>query len=713
VLDRIAAMYRQAGEYAKALEHYNQSLLLSRAVGDRLQQAAVLVGTGAVYDDMGEKQKALDYYNQALPLHRQVSNRRGEAGTLSNIGVIYESLGDQQKALEYFGQALLLNRTVGERSGEATTLLSVARIERKRGNLIEARAHVQNALELVESNRTRIPSQDLRASYLASKQAGYQFYIDLLVELDQKHPSEGYDTAALLESEHNRARTLVETLAEAHADIRTGVDPLLLERERTLHLRLNAKALVQIQLLNSKREKQAEGVEKELDALLAEYQQAQAEIRTKSPRYAALTQSQPLDLKSIQTEVVDADTLLLEYSLGKERSFLWAVTPTEVFTYVLPGRAKIEAPARRMYELLTSRNQNPANETPRQKSVRLNQADAEYTKVATDLSEMLLGPVAGKLGSKRLLIVGEDVLQYVPFGALPKPIASGYRQRTKNEPMIAEHEIVSLPSAAVLLALRRESAGRGAASSSVAVFADPVFVDDDPRVKPNQNGSQPKAPRTSSHNAGAIPSESAVDRSAKESGVMNFRRLLHSRDEADAIVRLTAKDKSFEAIDFASNRRAALDADLSRYRILHFATHGLLNSQHPELSGIVLSLVDEQGRPIDGFLRLHEIYNLKLNSDLVVLSACRTALGKEIKGEGLIGLTRGFMYAGSPSVIASLWSVDDEATAELMKRFYRAMFKDGRRPAAALRAAQVSMWREKRWESPPLWAAFVLQGEWK
>ena len=155
-------------------------------------------------------------------------------------------------------------------------------------------------------------------------------------------------------------------------------------------------------------------------------------------------------------------------------------------------------------------------------------------------------------------------------------------------------------------------------------------------------------------------------------------------------------------------------AEFGQYRIIHLATHGLLNSTHPELSGIVLSLVDQHGQPQDGFLRLHEIYNLKLPAELVVLSACQTALGKEVRGEGLVGLTRGFMYAGAPRVVASLWKVDDKATAELMKRFYQAMLGEQRmRPAAALRAAQVEMLKQKEWEDPYYWAAFVLQGEWK
>lgn len=192
-----------------------------------------------------------------------------------------------------------------------------------------------------------------------------------------------------------------------------------------------------------------------------------------------------------------------------------------------------------------------------------------------------------------------------------------------------------------------------------------------------------------------------------------FERLKYTRAEAESIVALASKDQALEALDFDASRERALSPELGQYRMVHFATHGLLNSDHPELSGIVLSLVDAQGRQQDGFLRLYEIYNMRLGADLVVLSACQTALGKEVRGEGLIGLTRGFMYAGSPRLVATLWSVKDEATAELMKRFYQGMLKEGLRPAAALRAAQVSMSREPRWSSPYYWAGFVTQGEWR
>jgi len=191
---------------------------------------------------------------------------------------------------------------------------------------------------------------------------------------------------------------------------------------------------------------------------------------------------------------------------------------------------------------------------------------------------------------------------------------------------------------------------------------------------------------------------------------MRFERLSFSRREAQTIAALAPRGQVLTALDFAANRTTATSPKLAEYRIVHFATHTLINSAHPELSGVVLSLVDERGAHQDGFVRVHEIYDLRLAAGLVVLSGCQTALGQEIRGEGLVGLARGFMYAGAPRVVASLWNVKDAATSELMQRFYRGLLQQRLAPAAALRAAQVSMWRDPRWSAPSQWAAFVLQG---
>jgi CHAT domain-containing protein len=192
-----------------------------------------------------------------------------------------------------------------------------------------------------------------------------------------------------------------------------------------------------------------------------------------------------------------------------------------------------------------------------------------------------------------------------------------------------------------------------------------------------------------------------------------FARLPFSREEASAIASLANPQTRFVATDFRASRATVLGGALAGHRIVHLATHGIVDNQRPALSGLLLSLFDERGAPRNGFLRLHDIYNMRLDADLVVLSACQTALGKEIQGEGLIGLTRAFMYAGASGVIATLWQVSDAATAELMKRFYRGLLKEGLTPAAALRAAQRDMSHDARWSAPYYWAGFVLQGDWQ
>ncbi|MEW6734207.1 MAG: CHAT domain-containing protein, partial [Acidobacteriota bacterium] len=333
-------------------------------------------------------------------------------------------------------------------------------------------------------------------------------------------------------------------------------------------------------------------------------------------------------------------------------------------------------------------------------------------------------PVAELLANKRLLIVNEGALQYIPFSALPSPLIKE-RPETELVPLIIKHEIVSLPSISLLAPLRQELASRQPAPKTVAVIADPVFHQNDSRIgkiagKNSQKKLQlsAKANRSYSPPATSIsPSLVAIEQAVREIGIngteLSLPRLPFTRQEAEAIFKLVPQQQCWRALDFEANKRIVISNELSQYRIIQFSTHGLLNSLHPELSGIVLSLVDSNGQPQDGFLQLHEIYNLNLPAELVVLSACQTGLGKEVKGEGLIGLTRGFMYAGTPRVVASLWKVNDRATAELMSYFYQGMLTENKRPAAALRAAQIRLWNTKRWHTPYYWAAFQLQGEWR
>ncbi|MEH2114154.1 CHAT domain-containing protein [Nostoc sp.] len=679
-LNNVGKVYLELQENQKALSYFSQSLSLHQQAGDKRGIPTALNNIGIVYLNLGENQKALSYFSQSLSLYQQATDKRGIPTALNNIGKVYSNLGEHQKALDYYNQCLPLYIQMGSKTGEARTLYNIASIQRDSGDFKASLTQMERVIKIVEDLRTKIDSQELRTSYFATVQDYYEFYIDLLMQLHKQHPSQGYDALALQTSE--RARSLLELLTEANADIRQGVEPKLLSQEHNLQQQLDTLEKRRIQLLNvNHTEAEVQALEKEIEAVLEQYQQVQAQIRATSPRYAALTQPQPLSLTQIQQQVLDDNTLLLEYSLGEKRSYLWAVTHKSITSYELPKRADIEATVQKFRQEIT---------TPYLRN----------SPSIDALSQIILAPVAQQLGKKRLAIASDGALQYVPFSALATPGSSNY------EPLLLNHEIITLPSASTVAILRREHKERkSSAPKTLVVLADPIFSSDDERLEGKVKVSPSSVPESN------LDSQ-ALTRSAQDSDV-NFQRLRFTRQEAEQILSLVPVSDRKQAFDFTASRTTASSENLSKYRIIHFATHGILNSKHPELSGVVLSLFDNQGRPQNGFLRLHDIFNLNLQAELVVLSACKTGLGEEVKGEGLVGLTRGFMYAGSPRVVVSLWSVDDRATSELMKVFYKKMLQEKLKPAAALRTAQIEIWRTQKYAAPYYWAAFTLQGEWK
>jgi CHAT domain-containing protein len=750
-LRELGRIWKETGETAKALDAQTQSLALAREIGDRQTEGQTLISMGELHLLLGEKEKARDALTKALELLRAACDPVGEATVLIKMGTMAADGGDWRQAIDLLQQSLSLARKTGDIQRERDALIALAQTERGRNNLGEARDYHEKALDLTESLRAKILRQELRASYLASRQKEYELYTDLLMQLHQQQPGGGHAADAFGISERGRARSLLETLAEARADIRQGVDADLLAEERRLADQIRLKEQQRAQLTgNIRMATQTAALAKEIDDLLNEYQSLQGHIRASSPRFVALTQPQPVTAAEIQTECLDSNTVLLEFALGARRSWLWAVTPEAITGYALPPRAEIETSARNVYELLTAR-QPKKDLTEAERSKRIAEADAKLRAEIATLSWMLLGPISAQLSQewkgKRLAVVASGALEYVPFAALQATEterqsdgatgrqgdrATGRQgaRGTSSRPvapspsrpvaLIANHEIVNLPSASALAALRRETVGRQPAAKTLAVIADPVFETNDPRVlasarKKRSNDNLAVNVQSKGEAPAGISSmtNSALRRSTRSFNREGFSRLPFSREEADNIAELIPKSSLFKVTDFQANRTVATSGQLSRYRIIHFATHGLLNSEHPELSGLVLSLVDADGKTQDGFLRMDEIFNLQLPADLVVLSACQTALGQEIKGEGLVGLTRGFMYAGARRVMASLWQVDDQATAELMKHFYHGMLKENLRPLAALRAAQIEMSKSSRWSAPYYWAGFIIQGEWK
>lgn len=590
------------GKPSAALERYAAALSLSRKEGDRANEAGALDRQGTARLALGRVDEALLSYLDALAIFREIGQLKAAAHVEANLGWLHLRKRDLEEAKGFFETSLQGFRQAGDSHGEASALYLGSRIARRQGRLGEARRRVEAVLRIVESHRLASTDRSVRIRYLNSRYEYYEYYVDLLMELEAREPGRGHAAAAVNAVERSRARSLLEQLTQA-------------------------------------------GVRREVPA--------------------------PLGVTRIQREMLDEQTVLLVYSLGRERSFAWAVTSSTMTSHVLGPASRIEELAARCHRSLS---------LSRTSTSRM---QAELATAA--LSEELLMPVASRLVSDRIVIMADGALHLVPFGVLPKPDLTGEASTT---PLVAEHEVTYVPSASVTMSLRQSATPPP--RLGVAVLADPPFSRADPRV------SASKAPVRVAHGFGPLD------------------RLKHSGREAEEIRALVPRGMPhFEALGAEARRELIVGGVLSGYSILHFATHGLLHTEYPERSGLVLSMFDENDKPIDGVLRVREIYDLELSADLAVLSACRTALGQTFRGEGVLGLPRAFMYAGVPRVVVSLWDVDDHATADMMQRFYRGVLRKGLNPAAALTEAQRSLLAERRWQAPFYWAAFVLQGDWR
>lgn len=668
-LSNLGYAYTLLGDNEAALKQLTLALAHSRNSGDRRFEAYTLIRTGMAYLALNQPRKALDSYEQAVIIQQdpQFEDRRGLAITLDKMGEALAFTGEWSQALNKYEQALESWTAVGDEQGRALSLYGIGRVERDRQNLANARDRAEEAIRIVEKLRHRVNSRQLQMTYFAGKQDMYALAIDVRMRLSElaKSPAERAANmeAALSLSEHARARNLLDLLTQT-------------PRLRSLGEKDNGAT-----------------VERTLTSQIREQE---------------LLEAKPLTPQEIQ-QLLDDDTLLLQYSLGDERSHLWTITRNAINHHFLPSRAEVEDTAEEFRNALTAYEAKRPGESDKEYLARWRKAfnPDEYGRIAVKLSGIVLGPVRSQLGNKRLVIVADGRLQYIPFEALTvsETIVAAPRQLPT---LLSTNEIVYEPSASTLALLR--AAHRPSASKTVAVIADPVFTKDGAGKV-----TVPNAPDVSSS---AQASRERLTRSLRDIGEtgesVTLPRLEYSLREANAITSVAPRGSWMKAVGFKANRATVTSPILKQFNIVHFATHGILNDRNPELSGIVLSMVNERGQVQDGFLTLRDIYKLDLPVHLVVLSACQTGVGRLVRGEGLIGLTRGFMYAGAQSVVVSLWRVDDKATAELMKRFYQHMLgKNKLSAAAALRQAQLEMQSQKDWHDSYYWAGFVLQGDWK
>jgi len=696
------------GKHEDALRQLELALTLTQRAHDKRFEVFTLVRMGMAYVALGQPRKALQSYEKALAIQKdsEFTDRRGQAITLDKMGEALALSGELEQALEKYTNALEHWTSVKDEQGQALSLYGIARIERDRHNLANARDRIEEAIGLIEHMRNRVTLRQLQMTYFADKHDLYTLGIDIRMQLYEEHKltkSTADLEAALSLSEQARARNLLDLLTEAHADLSKGMSNDDAEKNFKLQQQISQLTQTRLRLLNLGEKKGAEVVGERLRKQMQE----QDELHARARKSGSFSQpARPLAAREIQ-ELLDDKTILLEFLLDKRRSHLWTVTRNSIEHHFLPGGAKIKEAADLLRQKLTVYEPQGSTESDEMYLGRIRQRPDGYLANALEVSRMVLGEVWSQLGNKRVVIVADGALQYIPFEVLPAP-ESTLNGAGPATLLLSQNEIVYQPSASALALLR--GVPRPNPSKVVAVFANPVFDKNDERVRTfsKPQGGKEVAPK----------SREQLFSSLRDIGDDDFRllRLPYSLKEANAITASAPQGSWIKKVGFDANRAAATSPTLKRFGIVHFATHGIVNDKQPELSGIVLSMVDQRRQDQDGYLTLRDIYRLDLPIHLVVVSACRTGIGKQVPGEGLIALTRGFMHAGAQSVVVSLWNVSDEATAEFMTRFYGHMFgKNKLPPSAALRQAKLEMQMQanERWRAPYYWAGFVLQGDWK
>ncbi len=656
--------------------------------------AVVATELGATLTRLGEAARARDLQERALAfVDAGGSPAVNRLAILSNLADARRALGDLAGARAATARLADADAALPSHPAAADLAQQRARDARAAGDLAEAQRWAEQGVAHVEAIRDGVRGRALRTAFASHVADYYQDAIDIALARHAADPSAGHAAAAFLLFERSRARSLADLLGDARVDVRADVDPTLVARARALQRRL-AMADARLRFPANAADARRAPLEAEIDAATRELAVVDAETRQASPRYRA-TSAPPIGSIAEVQALLDGDTVLLAFADGLEGGHAWAVTRTGVRAFTTAPRATVETAVRRVQAAL------------RQPAADRSAAAARETQDASAaLGRLVLGPIAealaGEWRQRRLAVVTSGALEYVPFAALIAPVSADADAAPAAPRWLgADHEIALLPSASVL-ALLRDARTRRAPSRELAVIADPVYAATDPRVGPRRMPFGLSAQRHDTRDAGGAAG-----------APRELSRLVFSREEARALASLAGRTQTVEALDFRASPDMMRSAAVAGARVVHVATHGVLDANRPERSGLVLSLVDADGRSRDGMLRLNDIFGLSLSAELVVLSGCETGLGRHMRGEGLVGLTRAFMYAGAPRVVSSLWAVDDQATAQLMARFYRHMLKDGRRPAAALRAAQIEMAGDPRWSAPYFWAGFVLHGDWR
>jgi CHAT domain-containing protein/tetratricopeptide (TPR) repeat protein len=687
-LRMLSEVYHQLGRAGLPERTLRLAETKARSLDDTFELALISEQFGKLALSDGRSGEAITNLNRARRHFREVGVQFSSNENL--LAKAHELNGDIDAAVKYFELAAEGNRKVRDSHQLADSLFHLARLDAENGHIERARDRIKESLDLTEGYQVGFSNPGLRRSYNSTASERYDLFIKLFMRPHRDALAKGFAEEALVGFERFRARGLVENLNLSEAGPIANAKADVIESERRILASLNAYRDRQTDLLRSDGDpRELESVEAEIVGLSGKLDDIRGSIRSKNPVYSAFKYAPAFDLNLFASGALGEEELLIQYFMGNEESYLWVVGKTDFQAFVLPPKEQIESKIDALRELLDARKPREGKSFADHQA-RVAEADAKYVPLARELSDLILGPVAERLSGKRLIVVPDGKLHYFPISALPMPGASS------DDPILLTNEVVYQPSAqtySLLKTLRSNKTEKNA--KDLLVFSDPVFSPADERLTGldivEKKESEPYSYRL-------VESFSSLS------------RLRASGEEANSIAEIVGANADLVS-GFDATRERLLNTNLADYRVVHLATHGFVDVDRPELSSVILSRFDQAGNPIDESIRMQDIYAMKLNADLVVLSACKTGTGKEIKGEGVMGLNTAFLQAGARSVVSTLWQVEDNAANHLMKEFYSQMVSGGMAPSAALRAAQIKLYQDPQFRSPFFWAAFTIQGD--
>lgn len=696
-LPDIAEHAYRNGEYEKSRNLLDEAVELAEKAGHDYFKAIAKQTLGDIELDRGNTRGAIALFNETLPVFTR--NENYLAVIKNKLGAAYEKSGNTLKARALFNSAALKNRHTRDTVQLADNMFNLARNSFNAGHIDLAFGEIKESILITESLYHDVNNGKLRQSFLSDTFDRYNLLIRVLMAKHKRFPNEGFEIQALQASEKGRSRKMLENVRLSRSDMRADARPELVKQETELSSRLSRLKQKMTELIGKKSAQgEIEKIELEISHVDFQLKEVLASIERYSPIYSAITTAQELDVDAFRKSL-DSQTLVVEFALGDEESFVWVIDRSAVKVFTLPGRDEIERRTIMLRELISSR-EKLESESVKDFQFRMLNKKAMFEQKARELSDTLFGQFADKLGNKRLVIIADGKLSFFPFSAFPVP--SRISKSRVYVPLLLSNEIVYQPSATLAFVMSSQQTPDRGAGKDLLVFTDAVYSAEDPRIEKKRGSSR--------MSFGTSIGDSDFDDQIKDQ-LGSLRRLSGTGPEADSITSYFGSERFKIASGFDANRSAFLNTALDEFKILHFATHSVLNEDHPELSGLVFSRIRSDGNPIDGFVRLSDIYRKRLQADLVILSACDTGVGKEVRGEGVMSLSNGFLQIGASTVVSSSWKVDDRATLQLMRAFYEELVNHDVTPSVALRQAQIELLKSDQYSSPHFWATFASHGD--